>query len=366
MKKANHLTLEQKVGQLFVLGFQGYELDRDTHALLEVIHPGGFLLFQRNIESFDQIYSLTNELRNISPAPAIVAIDHEGGRVDRLKQIFAPIPSMAELAEAGMAELRLGARIIAAELEATGFNLDFAPVVDLSLPDSMIAERSLAANPMEVVRFASAVIEELSKRGIATCAKHFPGLGSAVMDPHFSLPRIGRSKRQIQHEDAVPFIKLFDRASMIMVAHAHYPALGDERPVPASLSTRVVGGFLRKKLGYKGLTITDDLTMGAVTTLGLTPEAFVRAFEAGNDLLLFSQTTPLAEQAFKTIVRAARTSEALRRRIDGSVERILEMKTRMEFLPLRYRTPLKARITRQIDRLRKSLEPVKAVATRSF
>src|SRR5262249_3545780 len=170
MKDTNHLTLEQKVGQLFVLGFQGYELDRETRTLLDVIRPGGFLLFQRNIESFDQIYGLTSELRNISATPAILAIDHEGGRVDRLKHIFAPIPSMQELAEAGMAELRLGARIIAAELEATGFNLDLAPVLDLRLPDSIVAERCLATNPMEVVRFASAFIEELAKRRIVACA----------------------------------------------------------------------------------------------------------------------------------------------------------------------------------------------------
>ena len=144
------------------------------------------------------------------------------------------------------------------------------------------------------------------------------------------------------------------------------PALRDEKPVPASLSTRVVQGFLRKKLGYKGLTITDDLTMGAVTSLGLTPELFLRAFEAGNDLLLFSQTTPLVEQAFKTIVKAARSSATLRRRVDESVERILALKSRMEFVPLRYRTHLKPRITRQIDKLRKSLEPVKAFAARTF
>jgi beta-N-acetylhexosaminidase len=366
MKDQNHFTLEQKVGQLFVLGFQGYELDRETRGLLEVIRPGGFLLFQRNIESFDQIYNLTGDLRGLTGTSTILAIDHEGGRVDRLKQIFAPIPSMPELAAAGMTQLRLGARIVAAELEATGFNVDFAPVVDLRVPDSMMTGRCLAGDPMEVARLASAFIEELSKRGIVACAKHFPGLGSAMMDSHFGLPRIERSKRLIQREDALPFVKVFDQVGMIMVSHANYPGLGDEKPVPASLSRRVIQGFLRKKLGYNGLTITDDLTMGAITSIGLTPELFLRAFEAGNDLLLFSQTTPLAEQAFKSIVRSARSSESFRRRLDQSVERILALKSRMEFLPLRYRTHLKARITRQIDKLRKSVEPIKAVALRTF
>src|SRR5262249_6656561 len=155
-----------------------------------------------------------------------------------------------ELAGMGMAQLRLGARVIAAELEAAGFNVDFAPVVDLQYPDSVLRERCLASEPAEVARFGAAFIEELSKRGIIACLKHFPGLGSATVDSHFSLPRIDRSRRQIQQTDMAPFIALFEQAPLIMIAHAHFPALGDEKPVPASLSSKVVEGFLRKKLGY--------------------------------------------------------------------------------------------------------------------
>lgn len=355
MRDAHRLTLEEKIGQLFFVGFSGPEPDSEARALLDRLRPGGFLLLQRNVEGFDQIYDLTTQLRESSAIPPFIAIDHEGGRVDRLKQIFAPIPPMPELAAAGMAQLRMGARIVAAELEATGFNVDFAPVLDLGLPGSIVAERCLASTPGEVARLGRAFVEELSKRGIIACAKHFPGLGGAVVDPHFSLPRVDRNKRLLQQEDAAPFASLFDDAGMMMVSNAHYPSLGDERPVPASLSTRVVDGFLRRKLGYKGLAITDDLTMGAVTTIGLTPELFLRAFEAGNDLLLFSQATPLVEQAFKTILRAVRGSAILRRRADESVERILALKGRLAFVPLRYRTHLKARITRQIEKLRKSL-----------
>jgi beta-N-acetylhexosaminidase len=350
-----HLTLEQKVGQLFILGFQGREPDAETRALLELIQPGGFLLYQRNVESFDQIYELNSWLRELSPISPFLAIDHEGGRVDRLKSIFSIMPSMADLAAAGVMQLRIGVRVIAAELEATGFNLNFAPVVDLRLPRAITAERCLATEPHEVARLASAVVEELSKRGLFTCAKHFPGLGGATVDPHFALPRVNRAKRQLQQEDALPFISLFDRTDMVMVSHAHYPGLGDEKPTPASLSSRVVEGYLRRKLGYNGLTITDDLTMGAITSTGLTPAVFLRAFEAGNDLLLFSQTTPLVEEAFRTILAATRKSAVLRRRVDESIERILAVKSRIEFVPLRYRTHLKARITRQIEKLRKSV-----------
>jgi beta-N-acetylhexosaminidase len=360
-----HLTLEQKIGQLFVLGFQGREPAAETRALFDLIQPGGFLLYKRNIDSFDQIYDLTTGLRRLSAIPPFVAIDHEGGRVDRLKHIFAIMPSMAELAGANLAYFRLGARIIAAELEATGFNLDLAPIADLRLPGSIVKERALAAESEEVGRLAAAFTEELARRGILTCAKHFPGLGAATVDPHFVLPHVERTKRQIQQEDAAPFVKLFNRADMMMISHAHYHGLGDEKSIPASLSPRVVDGFLRKKLGYTGLTITDDLTMGAVSSVGLTPELFLRAFEAGNDLLLFSQTTPLVERAFNTILRAARKSAVLRHRVDESIERIMALKGRIEFIPLRYRAHLQTRITRQIEKLRKSLVEVVAAGARA-
>ena len=141
---------------------------------------------------------------------------------------------------------------------------------------------------------------------------------------------------------------------MVMISHAHYPCLGDEKPT-AGFS--VVRASLRvsceRSWATQGLTITDDLTMGAVTSIGLTPESFLRAFEAGNDLLLFSQTTPLVEKAFKAVLTAARKSAALRRRVDESVERILSLKAQIEFVPLRYRAHLKPRITRQIEKLRR-------------
>lgn len=352
MKDGGRLTLEEKIGQLFILGFQGPAPDTETRALLDVLRPGGFILIQRNIESFDQIYELTSRLRQMFSVPPLLAIDHEGGRVDRLKQIFASMPSMPELAAAGTAQLRMGARVIAAELEAAGFNVDFAPVLDLRVEGSVLEERSLSSDPGEVARLASAFVEELSKKNIVACAKHFPGLGGATADPHFALPRIEKNRRQLQQEDMLPFMNLLHEAGMIMVAHGHYPGLGDEKPIPASLSSRVVEGFLRKKLGYQGVIVTDDLTMGAVTTIGLTPELFLRAFEAGNDMLLFSQATPLAEQAFKTILGAARSSAVLRKRVDDSVERILALKGRMEFRPIRYRAHLQSRLIRQITKLR--------------
>jgi beta-N-acetylhexosaminidase len=272
--------------------------------------------------------------------------------VDRLKQLFAPLPPASAVASAGTACVRLAARIIASELEATGFSINLAPVLDVAQMDSVGFERMFSTESSETARLSAAFVEELSKKHILACARHFPGMGGATSDPHFVLPRIDRSRRQMLHEDVPPFAGLCNQVGMVMMSHAWYPGLGDENPVPASLSPRIVQGLLRKKIGFRGVTITDDLTMGAISSIGLTPELFLRAFEAGNDMLLFSQTTPLVERAFRNIVKAARTSPVLRQRIDQSVERIILLKSRAEFAPLRYRTHLRARIVRQIERLR--------------
>src|SRR5438477_10524950 len=150
MKDFRRLTLEEKVGQVFFLGFSGYALDANTRAVLELVQPGGIMLSQRNIENFDQIYRLTSGFVEGPPVPAFVAIAQEGGPVDRLKQLFAPIPSIREAALGGVMQVRLFGRIIASELEAAGFNTAFGPVLDLAAANSMMEERTLSADPLEV------------------------------------------------------------------------------------------------------------------------------------------------------------------------------------------------------------------------
>ena len=355
MKDLSRLALEEKVGQLFFLGFHGLEPDRETRQLLDSIKPGGIVLSRRNIETFDQTTKLTARFTEGRDIPAFVAITQEGGPADRLRQLFAPIPSMSDAANNGMAQLRRLARVIGAELQATGFNTLFGPVLDLAMPGSILRGRTLASSPAAATRCGAAFIEEIIDSGTIVCGKHFPGLGAVQRDPHFTLPQVDKSRKLLLMEDIPPFVNLFNCLPMIMVGHAYYPALSESTPLPASLSPRVVDRLLRKKLGYQGLIITDDMTLGAVTGLGLTPERFLEAFEAGNDMLLFSQTTPLVEQAYHTILRAARQSIAMRNRITASVQRILALKRRIP-LPLRNRPNARTRILRHIDRLSRSVE----------
>ena len=361
MKGLTRLTLEECVGQLFFVGFQGRTPDPETERILGKIRPGGIVCFQRNIENIDQIYESNLRFQRQSQLPLLVAINQEGGPVDSLKHAIVPMPSIADLTDLGTAAVRAGARLLGAELEATGFNTNLFPVLDLGLSESVVRERSLAAGPTEVARLARVVVDELEKKRILTCGRHFPGLGGARRDPHFVLPRVERTRREILAEDMVPFNEMSDRLDMIMVSHGHYPALGDIRPLPASLSHRVVDGLLRETIGFEGVVITDDLTMGAVTSVGLTPGTFLKAIEAGNDMVLFSQTTPLLEQAFDLIVETARSDFKLRKRIDRSLERILHLKQKIQFAPLRNRPHAKARLTRQIERLKQSIPAIERV-----
>jgi len=322
-----------------------------------VIRPGGFILSQRNIESFDQLHGLTGNLAGAFGIPAFVGISQEGGSADRLKQVFAPLPSLREVASDGVTSLRMFARIIGSQLEASGFNTSLSPVLDLDTPQSVFRERTMSSNPGEVTNLGRAYLDELSERGILACVKHFPGLGSALMDPHFVLPKIDKAKKNLLLDDALPFLNLIDDVPMMMVGHAFYPGLvagnSDEKPLPASLSHRVVGGLLRRKFGFEGVIVTDDLTMGAVHSVGLTSDIFLQAFEAGNDMMMFSQCTPLVEHGFRTMLRAARQSDTLLARVNASVQRILRVKRRLSATPVRNRGQMRARILRQIEKLNK-------------
>jgi len=354
MKDLGRLTLEERVGQMFVLGFSGTTPEADAWARIERIRPGGIVFQQRNIESLDQVADLTLRFRSSQELPPVLAVNQEGGAIDRFKHVLAPVPSPGEVAHAGVGAVRAAARLIVAELVAAGFNVNLAPVLDLGLDGSIHPERALADSAAAVERIARPTIDEARKKDILSCARHFPGLGGASRDPHFALPRIDRPRRRLFSEDMVPFNDLKHDLDMVLVGHGHYPTLGDLRPVPASLSPRVIA-ILRDTVRFEGVAITDDLTMGAVTTYGLKPETFVRAVEAGNDMIQFSQATPLAESGFEAVLGRARTDRSFRRRVDESVSRILDLKRRLPPPTAKPRPATRNHLIRQIEKLRESV-----------
>jgi beta-N-acetylhexosaminidase len=268
---------------LVFVGIPGPTLDRATAALLAEHRPGGIVLFGRNVEDAEQLLALVTALRKLVPE-TILAIDAEGGRVDRLRDVVGPTPSAALLARnPGNLAYQAG-RWIGQALRLFDIDLDFAPVVDLERGerDNALDGRYLGARPEEVIPRAQAFLRGLHEGGVGGCIKHFPGLGGAGEDTHLGASVVYLPASDLR-ADLEPFAALADLAGAVMVAHGIYPAYDGERP--ATLSPPILGGLLRGRLGFAGLAVSDDLEMQALDTWGDLAERSQAAFAAGCDVL---------------------------------------------------------------------------------
>jgi beta-N-acetylhexosaminidase len=347
------LSLEERIGQLFWIGFQGTTLGPELRALLDQVRPGGLILFSRNIESASQVRSLTDDLYRAVRVPPFIALDQEGGRVNRLKPIVGAIPPNLELAgrpDAGAA-VRRHSQATAQALRSLGFSVNFAPVLDLSDrdPRNGIGDRAYGHDPGVVCRLARAFLEAHLSAGVVPVGKHFPGLGSARADTHLTLPVIQKSRARLWDEDLLPYRRLRRKLPAVMVGHAHYPAIQGPASAPATLSRPVVDTFLRKKVEYGGLILTDDLEMGAVDQ---TPGGglALRALAAGHDGLMFCSSEVKIRAAHAELLAAVREGDVGAARIGASVRRMLRLKNR--FLVRRRRAP---HAPESVDRSRRLL-----------
>jgi len=328
------LSLEQRIGQLLFIGLPGASIDDTARQLLEIVQPGGVILFARNIESATQVAQMNAEIRSLIKVPPFISIDQEGGRVDRLRAIFPPMPSAQAIRASGDASLagRHG-EITAEVLRLLGFNMNFAPVLDLAYDEAAVNARDrrcFGSTPAEVIRIAGAYLEGLQNNGIIGCGKHFPGMGAAIADPHKDLPVVTRSRERLIREDLLPYRDLFTRMStrlhVVMVSHCVYTAL-DRDGAPASLSPNVVTRLLREELGFHGTAITDDLEMGAIATTHGFDQVILKAVEAGEDMLLICRRPELIIAAFETLVRAVRDGRISHKRIERSIDHIVDAKS---------------------------------------
>ena len=279
-------------GQHLFIGVTGTELTPATRQLLQTVQPGGVVLFARNVENADQLRALTRSLHEALPVRPMIAIDQENQCVNRLRAIVGELPTIAEVKRTGSAE-QFG-YAMGAGLRDLGVDLDFAPVLDLELfdaqTDNALRDRCWGRTAAEVVSWAGAFITGLEKAGVASCAKHFPGLGAALQDSHEQLPTITRRLDQLLVEDIRPYAELAFRLSAIMVGHGHYVAFDGKTPKPASLSLAITGELLRQQLSYTGLVVTDDMEMGAITRAGDFAAAVTGAIQAGSDMVLVCHT----------------------------------------------------------------------------
>lgn len=312
-------------GRTLMVGLPGTRLEPKVMDRLRRLQPGGVILFDRNLEDAGQTIDLLDELRAALPHPLLLALDQEGGRVSRLASWIGATPSAATLSSAGTEATRRFGAATAGGMRALGFNLDFAPVVDLSPVDAAngIGDRSFGVDPQRVATLAGAFLDGLQGAGVAGCLKHFPGLGPTSLDSHEHLPTADRAREELERLDLFPYRQLGARAASVMVGHAHYPALDVEPALPATLSTVVVTGWLRERLDYRGLVVTDDLEMGAVAALDSNGGVAVRALAAGCDLLLYCADLDRAERAAEAIARAGTDDPGFRRRV-RQAERAVE------------------------------------------
>lgn len=329
------MTLSERIGQFLFVGIPGPTVDAETRDLLREVQPGGVVLFARNLESPRQVAELNAAIRANVKIPPLISIDQEGGPVDRLKKIGEPMPSPSDVRATDDAAVagRFGS-LTAEILRQLGFNMNFAPMIDLEVypeADNALKGRYFGTTTAEIMRFAGAYLEGLLQGGVIACGKHFPGLGDSTVDSHKTLPTVERSGEELRASDLKPYVELTtrinSRLSVVMVAHAYYPAFDGQERVPASLSPNVVTSLLRDELDFRGLAISDDLEMGAIVELGEYSESCVRAIEAGNDMILVCQTVPRVREAHEALVTAAesgRISPARRRR---GLDRIARIKS---------------------------------------
>jgi beta-N-acetylhexosaminidase len=296
-------------GALLVSGFPGPKLDADTVRALASGHRAGVILFRRNVDaaSIGAVHSLCSEILQVSPhSPGpFIAVDQEGGRVMRLGAPVVQLPPMRVLGDIGDAMLsRRAGRVLGIELSAIGFNLNFAPVLDVdSNPDNpVIGDRSFSRDPAKVGELGAAFAEGLEIAGVLACAKHFPGHGDTDRDSHVELPHVLHARERLDTVEIVPFRRAVSSVGSMMTAHVVYDGL--DPSVPATCSGKIVTELLRHDLGFKGLVFSDDLEMRALADHGSSiEESSVAAVRAGCDVLLVCKDFELAERAHAALVR---------------------------------------------------------------
>ena len=335
------------LGQLILTGVPGIELDSETALLFRRVQPGAFILFGRNIQSARQLRKLIDDLRDLSEVEPIITIDQEGGRVSRLRLIGNEPPNAQQLRDRNdVALVRRHGELTGQLLRIFGFNLDLCPVLDISFDDeadNSLRGRCYGKTVKQVVELAGAFNDALREEGILSCGKHFPGYSAASIDAHHELPKIERSREQLDEEELAVFRAFIGRSDSpsrlsnnrtpvesrpcpvdsMMICHGWYPCFNPLRK-PASLSREVITQLLRDELHFKGLIMTDDLDMGAILNEYGLEETVRLALEAGNDLAMICHRITSIEQVYRTLRTLPPAS------VERALENVARTKTKLQ------------------------------------
>ena len=292
------------------------------------MQPAGVILFARNIQSPQQTWTLLRECRRCVPFPLFTCVDLEGGTVDRFRDAIGAAPSAADVfATSDPHAFRRHGKIIGDNCRALGFNVDFAPVLDLAFDASrpVMDSRAVSADPAEAIEYAREFLAGLSSSKVLGCGKHFPGLGEGTLDSHHKLPVIDKPLKEMWEEDLLPYRTLRRDLPFVMISHAAYPQV-TKNNIPASLSKIWITEILRKKIGYQNLIVSDDLEMGGVLSAAPVGEAAVEFIRAGGELCLVCHREDRVLEAHEALTKATEKDRNFARRVAKSTRRISAFK----------------------------------------
>ncbi len=323
------MNRRHKVGQLFMVGFEGTSPSKEIKKLIQDYHIGGVILFSRNIESPEQLAKLTESLQALSPdAPLLIGIDQEGGRISRLPKPFTQFPAARTIGRCDAVPLTYrNAEAMSRELLAVGINMNFAPVLDINTNprNPIIGDRAFGENPTIVSKHGLATIASMLDQRMIPCGKHFPGHGDTDKDSHETLPVVSLATSRMTDRELRPFLHAIEnRLPCIMTAHICCHAF--DQDLPASLSKNIITTLLRETMQYDGVIVTDDLEMKGITEKYSVPDAALKAFSAASDLLLICHSYSLQVEAIEAIESALENKKITEARLNQSLGRILSLK----------------------------------------
>jgi beta-N-acetylhexosaminidase len=339
---------ESAAGHLLIIGFDGTEMSPPVASLLRRIQPAGVILFARNIVNGQQTHRLLKDCQACVREPLFTCVDLEGGRVDRFRNVTGPAPSAAEVFATGDRKLfHKHGQTIGKICNSLGFNVDFAPVLDLAFEASrtVMGSRAFSTDPKAVVLYGREFLAGLGSAGVIGVGKHFPGLGEGNLDSHHDLPVIQKSFNKLWEQDLVPYRVMKRELPMVLVNHANYPAVTRDG-LPASLSKKWITNVLRRRIAYSGLIASDDLEMGGVFKAAPIDEAAMGFIRAGGDLCLICHEQKNVEHAYESMLREAQRDSRYRRRVLESAKRVAAFKKKSGELKRRPSAPSPEKISR--------------------